>query len=143
MKTIRLLIKNKKGEGYIDLAITLLIIVIFMVGLLSIFPLITTQQSLNVAARQIARLVEVTGSAGSDVEAAIQSMDIVQPDSITWDTTWLDPSEKTIQLKTPFKVTVSKNVQVIILRPAVGEPVAFNLTISSAAEGISEVYHKK
>jgi hypothetical protein len=58
------------------------------------------------------------------------------------DTEWYDAAAKTIQLKTLFTVTVTKTVPIVILRPALGDPVVINVNISATARGISEVYWK-
>ena len=141
MKCFRKFIRDHTGEAYVDVAITVLIIFTLMASLMALFPIFTTQQSLNNTARQLARTAEVTGSA-QDAEDMLSTLSVLQPDTIEWDTTWQDESLKTIQLKTPFTVTVTKQVPIIILRPALSAPVAFNITISASASGISEVYWK-
>jgi hypothetical protein len=67
---------------------------------------------------------------------------IMHPDDIQIETTWLNESERTIQLRMGFTVTVRRTIPITILRPALGNPVVFHVTISSTARGISEVYHK-
>jgi Flp pilus assembly protein TadG len=141
MKHFRKFIRDSTGEAYVDVAITVLIIFTLMASLMALFPIFTTQQSLNNTARQLARTAEVTGSA-VDAEDSLANLSVLQPDTIQWDTDWQDESLKTIQLKTPFNVTVTKQVPIIIFRPALSNPVEINVTISASANGISEVYWK-
>jgi Flp pilus assembly protein TadG len=141
MKYFRKLIRDQTGEAYVDVAITVLIIFTLMASLMALFPIFTTQQSLNNTARQLARTAEVIGSA-ADAEEIIGDLPGLQPDTVDWDTTWQDGSLKTIQLKTPFTVTVTKQVPIVILRPALSAPIVFNITVSASASGISEVYWK-
>lgn len=136
------LIRDQTGDGYIDIGIVILIIFLLLASLLALFPVLSAQQSLNNTARQIARTIEITGNAGSELEGSLQNMVGVQPDQIHVDTVWRDANEKTIQLKTPFTVTVKKTVPLTIFRPAFGDPIFFNIQITSAATGISEVYYK-
>jgi len=68
--------------------------------------------------------------------------EFVEPDEIQVDTEWFDVGERTIQLKTPFTVTISKTVPIIILCPAWGDPLVIHVRISASAQGISEVYWK-
>lgn len=142
MKHFRKFIRDRTGEAYVDLAITTLIIFTFMASLMVLFPIFTTQQALNNTARQLARMAEVTGSA-QDAEDEVCTLSVLQPDSIAWGTDWQDTSTRTIQLKTPFTVTVTKRVSIVIFRPALADPIAIHITISASARGVSEVYWKQ
>ena len=141
MKHFRKFIRDRTGEGYVDVAITVLIVFTLMASLMALFPVFTTQQALNNTARQLARMAEVTGSA-QDAEAVISDLSVLQPDSIAWDTQWKDALARTIQLKTPFAVTISKQVPIVIFRPALSSPIEIHITISASAQGVSEVYWK-
>ncbi|HEX2994650.1 MAG TPA: DUF4320 family protein [Anaerolineales bacterium] len=141
MKRFRKLIRDQTGEGYVGLAVTVLIIFTLMASLMALFPIFTTQQSLNNTARQLARTAEVTGSA-QDAQDILDTLPGPLPDAVEWDTTWKDQTLRTIQLKTPFAVTVTKQVPIVIFRPALSNPVAIHITIRALASGISEVYWK-
>lgn len=141
MKCFLKFVRDQTGEAYVDLAITTLIIFTFMASLMALFPVFTTQQSLNNTARQLARMAEVTGSA-QDAEDALDTLSVLQPVSIQWDTTWQNESLRTIQLKSPIIVTVTKQVSIVIFRPALSDPIAIHIAISASANGISEVYWK-
>jgi len=66
-----------------------------------------------------------------------------KPDSLTWQTTWKDPANKTIQLKTLFTVTANKTVPLTIISPSFGDPLVIEINITASASGISEVYYKR
>ena len=139
----RNLIRDQTAEGYIDVAITTLIIFTIMASLMALFPLFTTQQSLNQTARYMARTVELYGKADdATLQYVTEDGNFIVPDSIDIETEWHNTTQRTIQLKTQFTVTVGKTVPIVILRPALGEPLVIYVRISSAANGISEVYHK-
>ena len=139
----RRFIRDSTGEGYVDVAISVLIILTFTASLFLLFPIFTAKQSLGQTARYVARTVELYGRADDDtLESVLENGDIMSPDYIQMETTWLDETERTIQLKTAFTVTVTKTVPITILRPALGNPVIFYVTITASAQGISEVYHK-
>ncbi len=139
----RKFIRDSTGEGYADIAITILIILTFTVSLFMLFPIFTARQSLDQTAKYIARTVELYGKADDDtVQSVSQNEAIMHPDSIEIETTWENEAEKTIQLKTAFTVTVTNRIPVTIMRPALGDPVVFYVTITSAANGISEVFWK-
>lgn len=133
---------DQSGEGYVDIAIIILIVFVLMASLLAVFPILTAQQSLNNTVRQIVRTVEITGNAGTEVDNLLTQITSVKPDNLTWQTTWKDAANKTIQLKTSFTLTATKKVPLVVLRPSFGEPLVIEIEISATASGISEVYFK-
>lgn len=137
------LIRDQTAEGYIDVAITMLIVITLMASLMALFPLFTAQQSLNQTARYMARTVELYGKADdATLSSVTENGDFTVPDSVEVETQWYDASQRTIQLKTQFTVTVVKTVSIVILRPALGDPLVIHVQISASASGISEVYWK-
>ena len=137
------LIRDQTGEGYIDVAVTVLILFTLMASIIVLFPLFTTQQSLNQTARYMARTVELYGKADdATLQFVTEDGDFIIPDSIEIETQWHNAADKTIQLKTRFTVTVVKTVPIVILRPALGDPIVIHVRITASANGISEVYHK-
>ena len=134
--------RDQTGEGYVDVAIVILIVFVLMASLLAVFPILSAQQSLNSTVRQIARTVEITGNAGVEVDALLDQLTSTKPDLLTWQTTWKDPANKTIQLKTPFTVTANKTVPLTIISASFGDPLVIDVNITASASGISEVYYK-
>ncbi len=127
-----------------DVAVSLLILITFAASLLLIFPMFTAKLSMDQTAKYIARTVELYGKADEDtINSVYENDNIMAPDSVTVDTEWENATEKTIQLKTGFTITVTKRVPITIMRPALGEPIIIYVTITSSANGISEVYWKK
>lgn len=140
----RTFIRDRTGEGYVDVAISLILVFVIVTGIFSLFPIYTTYQSLNATARQVAHVIEVCGQADEATLAlAIGQDGLVSTGDIAVETDWHNASTKKIQLKTPFTVTVSKRVLIPILRPVSGSPIGFNILISAKASGISEVYWKE
>ena len=140
----RTFIRDRTGEGYVDVAISLILIFVIVAGIFSLFPIYTTYQSLNATARQVAHVIEVCGQADeATLPLAIGQDGLVSTDDIAVETGWHNASAKKIQLKTPFTVTVSKRMLIPILRPVSGSPIGFNILISAKASGISEVYWKE
>jgi len=139
----RKFIRDQTAEGYIDVAITILIVFSLMASLLALYPIFTAQQSLNQTAKYTARTIELYGKADDETLASVTAdSSFLKPDSVAVDTEWHDAAEKTIQLKTLFTVTLTMTVPIVILRPALGEPIVINIQITAAARGVSEVYWK-
>ena len=140
----RNILRDQRGEAYADMAITILIIFAFLASMLSIYPLYTTYQTINSTARQMARLIEVTGQADDATLAAITGREgFVVPDKIKIDTVYFDESLKRIQLKQPFTITIEKDVVIPIIRPVASEPIGIRIRVSASSSGISEVYWKR
>lgn len=141
--TIKNFIRDRTGEGYMDVAIAMLIIFALVAGLLSLFPIYTTYQDLNATARQMAHVVEVCGQADSDTLAIVTSNDkLLAPDDIAIETTWYNAWQKKIQLKTPFTITLTKRIVIPIMKPVGGRVIGIRVNITASASGISEVYWK-
>lgn len=139
----RNLIRDQTAEGYIDVAITLLILFTLTASLMALFPIFTAQQSLNQTAKYMARTVELYGKADDEILGSVtENGDFIVPDTVQIETQWHDAAAKTIQLKTRFSVTVTKTVPIVILRPALGDPWVIHVQITASANGISEVYWK-
>ena len=126
-----------------DVAIAMLIIFALVAGIFSLFPIYTTYQSLNATAKQMAHVVEVCGQADSATLSLVTSNGkLLAPDDTTIDTTWYNVSQKKIQLKTPFTITLTKQILIPILKPVGGHAIGIKVRVSASASGISEVYWK-
>ena len=137
-------IRDRTGEGYADVAIAILIIFALIASIFSIFPIYTTYQSLTATVRQIAHVVEVTGQADSATVGLVTGDDsYINPDCIVFDTAWFNASAKKIQLKTPFSVTITKQVLIPIIKPLGSDPIGIKVNVTASASGISEVYWKE
>ena len=88
-------------------------------------------------------MVEVCGQADNATLALVTSGGkMLAPDNTVIETTWFNASQKKIQLKTPFTITLTKQITVPILKPVGGHAIGFRVRISASASGISEVYWK-
>ena len=101
----RNLFQDRRGEGYIDTALMIVIVFTLMISLMFVFSIFTTYLSLNSTAKQLAHGIEVYGQADAATIALISGGELTDAD-VQVDTTWYNASRKTIQLKTPFTVTV-------------------------------------
>lgn len=139
----RRFIRDQTGEGFVDVAITILIVFTLMASLMAIYPIFNAQMSLNQTAKYMARTVELYGKADDEILQSVTEDGVIEPDTVSIETEWENAAEKTIQLKTPFTITITKTVPIVIMRPALGDPVAINVCISGSANGISEVFWKR
>lgn len=138
--------KEERGSSQVvSLMIILPVLLSVTITFLFMFPVFTTQLTLNTQAKSIAHIAEVTGRAGEEVEAEInrlQAASGITIDSITWDTAWLNSTDQTMQLRTPFTVTLTKQVDIPIINPGLAGSGPITITLHASASGISEVYYK-
>lgn len=137
----RNLFQDRRGEGYIDTALMIVIVFTLMISLMFVFSIFTTYLSLNSTAKQLAHGIEVYGQADAATIALISGGELSAAD-VQVDTTWYNASRRTIQLKTPFTVTVHERINIPILKFITGDAVNIKLNLTASAEGISEVYWK-
>ena len=135
------LFQDRRGEGYIDTALMIVIVFTLMISLMFVFSIFTTYLGLNSTAKQLAHGIEVYGQADDATIALISGGELSAAD-VQVDTTWYNSARRTIQLKTPFTVTVHERINIPILKFITGDAVNIKLNLSASAEGISEVYWK-
>ncbi len=146
MQTTRLaaLLKGRKGGMYVDVIIGLGIMIAIAAMLITLYPVFSTSQHLDETARAVARVVEVSGREGPEIEELLARDTILKPDTITVTAArYFNATEKKIQFKDPFEVTISKEVPLIVIQPLfASEPLVYNITLSRSIVGVSEVYWK-
>jgi hypothetical protein len=127
---------------YVDVLIGIMIITIITAIMVTLYPAFTMAQELNQTARMAARVVEVTGCVGDEVEEVLHNSANMEPDTVEWIATYENETERTIQLKDTFTVILTKEVPITIAQPAIGPPLEITLTLKADASGVSEVYWK-
>ncbi len=139
-------LKEETGSSQVvSLMIILPVVLAITITFLFMFPIFTTQLTLNAEAKSIAHVAEVTGRAGDEVNSEVgrlQTASGITIDSISWDTAWLNSTNKTMQLRTPFTVTLTKKVEIPIINPGLTGSGPVAVTLHASAGGVSEVYYK-
>lgn len=130
LKTLR----NRRGEGYIDVAVLVLCVMLVIALAVSVLPVFIAKQQLDTFATELCREAEIAGRVGSETTRRAQ---------VLREKTGLDPTitwSKTgsIQLNEEFTVTVTLDVDIGLF----GGFGSFPITLNAQASGKSEVYHK-
>ena len=129
------ILKSKRGEGYIDVAIGLLCLMLVVALAVSFLPVFTAKQQLDIFAAEIVRQAEIVG--GTDVSSRISDMKTetgLDPE-IRWDCD--DYRGKKVQLNGDIEVTLTETVDIGFF--VFG---SFPIEIRAKATGKSEVYYK-
>ena len=131
---IRYLLKNKRGEGYVDVIVLVLCAVLVLALAMRVLPVFIQKQQLDTFATELVREAEVSGRVGSETSrrAAILSEQTGLWPDIEWSATGR------IQLNHEVTVTLTMETNIGLF----GEVASFPITLRSQATGKSEVYWK-
>lgn len=131
-------LNNKKGEGYIDSAILVLVAVMTIACALKVYPVFVAKSQLNKFASEIVRDAEVTGQIGNSVNDRIKKLneELVNVDEIKWDVKYISGTKK-IQLNDPIEVTIHKKMDIGFFSFG-----SFPIPLKAKDSGFSEVYWK-
>ena len=134
MPKIRYLLKNKRGEGYVDVIVLVLCAVLVLALAMRVLPVFIQKQQLDTFATELVREAEASGRVGSETSrrAAILSEQTGLWPDIEWSATGR------IQLNHEVTVTLTMETNIGLF----GEFASFPITLRSQATGKSEVYWK-
>lgn len=129
------ILKSKRGEGYIDVAIGILCLMLVVALAVSVFHVFTTKQQLDLFAAEIVREAEIAG--GTNVSARINTMRQqtgLNP-QIEWNCDYFGGGR--VQLNCDISVTLTDTVDIGFFFFG-----SFPIKIRARASGKSEVYYK-
>ncbi len=129
------ILKSRRGEGYIDVAIGILCLMLVVALAVSFLPVFTTKQQLDLFAAEIVREAEIVG--GTHVSSRIGTMrqQTGLDPQIVWDCDYLSGSR--VQLNGDISVTLTDTVDIGFFFFG-----SFPIQIRARASGKSEVYYK-
>jgi hypothetical protein len=130
---VRAILKSKKGEGYIDVVVVVLVVMMVIALGVKVYPVFLVKSDLNTFANELARVAEIEGRVGSETNSKkneLRSSLGIDPE-VVWSTTG------NIDLNEDFSVVLTLPVDIGFF-----EFGSFPITLTSKATGRSEVYHK-
>lgn len=134
MKRVKKLLANKRGEGYIDVAVMVLCLMMVIALGVKVFPVFITKLQVDNFADELVREAEICGRVGTETS---------NRQTILEERTGLSPTvqwSKTGEIQLNDEVTVTVTVeQDLGLFGGFG---SFPVTIRARASGKSEVYWK-
>lgn len=132
---LKRILRSRRGEGYIDVAVGILCLMLVVALAVSLFPIFTKKQQLDLFAAEIVREAEIVG--GTSVSSRISTMRQqtgLNP-RIEWDCDYYSGSR--VQLNGDISVTLTDSVDIGFF--VFG---SFPIQIRARASGKSEVYYK-
>lgn len=130
----RCALKNRRGEGYIDICLLVLVAMLVLALCLKVLPVFVAKQQLDTFATELCREAEISGRVGSETNrraAVLREKTGIDPDII-----WSDSGELQLNQEVTVTVTLRMNIG---LFDSFG---SFPVTLRAQASGKSEVYWK-
>ena len=134
---IKKMLKKKNGEGYIDVAVTILIIAFALVFMTNMVSLVALNQNIKTAADQIAEYASYNGTVNIDAYVNEQREKLGVNFSCNFDGSESFDGSGKVQLGDKIECTLSYRLSF----PGFGDAIHL-ITVSASASGISEVYWK-
>lgn len=134
MKAVRKIMKDKRGEGYIDVAVIVFCLMLVIALGVRLFPIFITKLQLDNFADELVREAEICGRIGSETSAR---------QSVLEEKTGLHPS---VYWSTGGNIQLNEEVTVTVVLQRdlglFGRFGSYPITIRARASGKSEVYWK-
>ena len=134
MKRLRYLLKERHGEGYIDVVVLVLCAVFVLALAMRVLSVFIQKQQLDYYASELVREAEVTGRVGE--ETSRRAAVLTEKTGLTPDITWSTQGQ--IQLNSDVTVTLTMETNIGLF----GDIGSFPVTLRAQATGKSEVYWK-
>lgn len=128
------LIKNKRGEGYIDAAVLVMCMMLVIALSVSVLPVFVTKNKVDTYATELCREAEIAGRVGS--ETTLRAQVLTEKTGLAPNVSWSKTGR--LQLNEEFTVTVTAQIDLGIF----GGFGSFPVTLKAEASGKSEVYWK-
>lgn len=130
---MRKLLQSKRGEGYFDVAIIVLVVVMVLALIMAVAPIVSAKIQLDNYADELVREAEISGRIGAETTARAQSL--TEKTGISPKIEWSRTGN--VQLNQEFTVTCTYKMDI-----GFGEFGSFPVTLTAKASGKSEVYWK-
>lgn len=128
------LLRSQRGEGYVDVAVLVLCVMLVLAVAISVMPVFITKNKLDTYASELCREAEIAGRVGTEttLRAQVLTEQTGLAPSITWSKTGR------IQLNEEFTVSLTTQTDIGLF----GGFGSFPVTLKAEASGKSEVYWK-
>ena len=132
---MRNVLREKRGEAYMDIAVGILCLMLVIALAVSLFPVFMVKQQLNRFADEIVRQAEIVGS--TSVNRRIEELreETGLDPEISWDCDYFEGSK--VQLNGDIAVTLTCRINLGFFQFG-----SFPVEIRARASGKSEVYYK-
>ena len=130
---------NKRAEGYVDVAVAVLVISFLLILLVSVFGVIHQKQTLNQMAEQIVEIASINGCVDNEVMERYEQLceQTGLTHTMTFEATYFDEDTGKVQLGDVISVTLTAEM---ILPGFGGFELPFDVSVTQS--GLSRMYWK-
>jgi len=129
-------LKEKKGDGYIDVAVFILVVVLVLAAITKIVPAFIIKNQLDHLAEAVCREAQIQGEIEIETKAFEKDLGI-SPDEVNWEADTLSGNK--VQLDQKITVEAKQKYDIGNFGPFG----SFSIDLTGKASGKSEVYWKK
>ena len=127
-------LRSQRGEGYIDVAVLVLCVMLVIALAVSVLPVFVTKNQLDTYAAELCREAEIAGRVGS--ETTLRAQVLSEKTGLSPNISWSKTGR--LQLNEEFTVIVTMQADLGLF----GGFGSFPVTLKAQASGKSEVYWK-
>ena len=131
---LKKIFKSRSGEGYIDICVLVLCVMLVIAFAVKLFPVFIAKQQLDTFAAELIREAEIAGRIGSETDRREQALR--EQTGLNPDIEWSDTGN--IQLNEEITVSLTSDMDLGLF----GGFGSFPITLTAEATGKSEVYWK-
>ncbi len=133
------LLKNKKAEGYIDIAVTVLVIVFLLVFSVGIFSKIAVKQDLTHMCHELVEAATASGRIGPEVEERFEQLcaEAGFVPNVSFSAVYFDSSSGKVQLGDVITCTLTYSTELMGFG---GFSLPFDVEVTES--GLSRIYWK-
>ena len=131
---LKKIFKSRSGEGYIDICVLVLCVMLVIAFAVKLFPVFIAKQQLDTFATELIREAEIAGRIGSETDRREQALR--EQTGLNPDIEWSDTGN--IQLNEEITVSLTYDMDLGLF----GGFGSFPITLTAEATGKSEVYWK-
>ena len=128
---------NKRAEGYVDVAVAVLVISFLLILLVSVFGVMHQKQTLNQMCEQIVEIASINGCVDDEVMERYEQLceQTGLTPAMTFEATYFDEDTGKVQLGDIISCTLTMETSLIGFG---GELFPIDMTVT--ASGVSQVY---
>lgn len=131
---MRKVLLARRGEGYIDVAVLVLVVVMVLALIVKVLPVFTAKQQLDLFAAELVREAEVSGRVGT--ETTLRAQVLRERTGLSPAISWSRSGR--LQLNSEVTVTLTMTMDIGLF----GSFGSFPVRLTAKASGVSEVYWK-
>jgi len=106
---VKEILQSKKGDGYIDVVLSVLVLMMLIVLALNVFTFLALKQDMDYFAKELIHCAAADGMTAGQVNTRCSELSTetgISP-AVSWNTTYYNTAQRTVQLGDTIQVTLT------------------------------------